>query len=107
MMTRGSALELAPDRKGRICSRCGTKLIKADGSVDYKRRFCGSDCKKADLKERRREQRKRIEGRKCWLCGRKSSGDMRYEPSVSRDTPADLNAIDWHSQEAKRALRGF
>jgi len=46
----------------RICSRCGMHLHKPDGSVDYKRRFCGSECKKEDLREKMRAKRLQAKG---------------------------------------------
>ena len=42
----------------RICSRCGMHLHRPDGSVDYKRRFCGPACKKMDLREKMRDKRR-------------------------------------------------
>src|SRR5438034_108196 len=34
----------------RICAResCGKRLVRKDGSRDYHRHFCGSECKNAD-----------------------------------------------------------
>jgi hypothetical protein len=38
----------------RVCAResCGRRLVRKDGTPDYHRHFCGSECKNADKRER-------------------------------------------------------
>jgi hypothetical protein len=75
--------------RGRVCSRagCGRLLLDADGMPVFDRHFCGADCKRADVRERQRARRRRFAGQKCPYCGRKSSGDRKFQRSVSRHTP--------------------
>jgi hypothetical protein len=66
----------------RVCQGgCGTKLVKEDGSTDYKRRFCNNpDCRKKDKAARMREIRASIgKAGRCPYCGsskkQRRSGD--------------------------------
>jgi hypothetical protein len=81
-----------PAVRGRVCNRagCGKILLTPEGKPDYRRHFCGRECRAADQRERKRIRRENLRERKCPLCGRESSGDHRFQRSVSRDTPSRI-----------------
>ena len=70
----------------RICSRegCGAGLIDRDGNPDYGRYFCSAACKKIDKRERRRARLAKFSGKKCPYCGRRSTGNHKFQRGVSR-----------------------
>ncbi len=72
--------------RGRVCSRagCGMLLVGPDGRPIYHRHFCSAGCKKADVRDRQRERRRRFAGKKCPYCGRQSTGDRKFQRGVSR-----------------------
>ncbi len=74
--------ESAEVPRGRVCNRasCGKLLVDVTGRPVFNRHFCSDDCKKADVRERQRERRRRFAGKKCPYCGRKSP----HDPGVSR-----------------------
>jgi hypothetical protein len=49
----------------KVCAResCGKRLIRKDGTPDYNRHFCGSECKNADKRERIRAKRGQAKAR--------------------------------------------
>jgi endogenous inhibitor of DNA gyrase (YacG/DUF329 family) len=53
----------------RICSRCGEDFVQADGSLDYRRHFCGDECSRADRHERMQAMRARLKTGRCPTCG--------------------------------------
>ena len=59
----------------RVCARegCGKRLIRYDGTPDYHRHFCGSECKNADKRERMKAKRQQAKVGSCPLCGHKGS----------------------------------
>jgi len=73
----------------RVCIRkgCRVDLLKTDGSPDFRRIFCGAECKKAERLEKLRVRRAAAAKGKCPTCGRRSSGDARFPRDVTRDTP--------------------
>lgn len=42
----------------RVCARegCGKRLVRKDGTPDYHRHFCSSECKNADKREGMQEK---------------------------------------------------
>jgi ribosomal protein L24E len=50
---------------GRVCSRagCGMLLVDADGNPDFNRYFCSAKCKRADVRDREWERRRRFANR--------------------------------------------
>jgi hypothetical protein len=73
----------------RVCIRkgCAKDLLKRDGSPDFRRIFCGDECKKVERLEKLRVKRAAAAKGKCPPCGRRSSGDARFRRGVTRDTP--------------------
>jgi hypothetical protein len=61
----------------RICGRegCGNRLSRSDGTPDYRRHFCSSQCKNADKREKMQSRRARLRTEKCPTCGRKPNQD--------------------------------
>jgi len=55
----------------RVCARegCGERLVRKDGTPDYHRHFCGSECKNADKRERIQAKRGQAKAGRCPLCG--------------------------------------
>jgi hypothetical protein len=72
----------------RVCIRkgCRVDLLKRDGSPDFRRIFCGVECKKAERLEKLRVKRAVAAKGKCPTCGRRSSGDARFRRAVTGDT---------------------
>ena len=62
----------------RVCARqgCGKELLTENGNSDYRRHFCGSECKNADKRERMRMKRAKLKTERCPTCGRKPPGDL-------------------------------
>lgn len=59
---------------GRVCNRngCGRRIMAKDGSLDYRKHFCGSACLKIDKRERLQAKRLRLGNLRCSHCGRKA-----------------------------------
>jgi hypothetical protein len=57
----------------RVCARegCGKRLVRKDGTPDYRRHFCARECKNADKRERMQEKRQQAKAGSCPLCGHK------------------------------------
>jgi len=74
----------------RVCNRerCGRRLLRRDGSNDFRSHFCSPGCKNADAKEKKQALRARFAGKKCPYCGRSSTGDHQFKRGVSRDAPS-------------------
>lgn len=58
----------------RVCARegCGKRLIRKDGTPDYRRHFCETGCKNADKRERMQAKRQQAQTSSCPLCGHKT-----------------------------------
>lgn len=72
----------------RYCNHCKARLLTKRGTPDYRKHFCGRDCKNADAKEKMAARRKVVHGRKCRLCGRKAIAALPLLSGVSRDNEA-------------------
>jgi hypothetical protein len=72
--------------RGRVCIRagCGKLLVGNDGRPIYDRNFCGSDCRRADKRERMQEKRRKARKGRCPHCGRKFDLDSSADSSVPR-----------------------
>lgn len=57
----------------RVCARegCGKRLIRKNGTPDYHRHFCSSECKNTDKRERIQAKRQQAKAGSCPLCGHK------------------------------------
>lgn len=55
----------------RVCARenCGRRLVRKDGTPDYRRHFCGTKCKNEDKRERIQAKRNKAKEGGCPLCG--------------------------------------
>jgi len=73
-------------QRGWVCIRadCGTLLIGNDGRPVYDRNFCGSDCRRADKRERMQEKRGKARSGRCPHCGRKFDRDCSGDGLVPR-----------------------
>jgi hypothetical protein len=79
--------------------RCGRLLVDPDGNPVFDRHFCSPECKKADVRERQRQRRRRFAGQKCPYCGRKSTGDHKFSRGVSRHAPStNVQRVDGDRQ---------
>jgi endogenous inhibitor of DNA gyrase (YacG/DUF329 family) len=82
----------------RVCTRgCGTRLVKPNGETDYKRRFCSSKCKLADLREKMQTKRAKVI---CPSCGRKASlgADVPRNKACGATQQAEVREV---AQESK------
>lgn len=72
----------------RYCNHCKAPLLTKRGTPDYRKHFCGRDCKNADAKEKMAARRMHVHGRKCSKCGRRPPVNV----GVSHDTaPATVD----------------
>ncbi len=88
----------------RVCIRkgCRVDLLKRDGSPDFRRIFCGVECKKAERLEKLRAKRAVAAKGKCPTCGRRSSGDARFRRAVTGDTPHEVEV----NRKGSRGIAG-
>jgi endogenous inhibitor of DNA gyrase (YacG/DUF329 family) len=58
-------------KMARVCARegCGTRLVRRDGTPDYRRHFCSAVCKNMDKRERMQSRRVKAKNNRCPLCG--------------------------------------
>jgi hypothetical protein len=75
---------------GRVCNRwgCGKRILDKSGHPAFNRNFCGTECRRADKRERLQDRRQRARTGRCAACGRKLVASSSPDGRVPRHNVA-------------------
>ena len=97
-----------PVAVGRVCIRagCGRPLLRKDGTPDYRRHFCSTECLRQDKRERLQVLRARAKTLRCPHCGRKALQDASNESRVKLHHPlnGDSTSRDGSQGQASQLI---
>ena len=76
----------------RVCQcGCGQKLLRPDGTTDWKRKFFDRECLGRDKRRRMQEHRRAAKSSRCGTCGARSPSPMDPPPGRPPTVWVELN----------------